>query len=92
MRQAGRVTCAPKGCQEGEYTEGAGACKRLLPLECAVQAAVILCVLFTREGGRDRSRRIRKYVRYSNRDLKRLLEGRMTLSRSAFSKRFLESE
>jgi len=52
----------------------------------------ILWVFSTREGGRDRSRRIRKYVRLSNRDLKRLLEGRMTLSRSAFSKRFLESE
>ena len=41
MRQAGCVTCAPKGCQEGEYTEGAGARKRLLPLECAVKAAVL---------------------------------------------------
>jgi len=42
MHQAGCVTCAPKGRQEGEYTEGAGARKGLLPLECAVQAAVHL--------------------------------------------------
>jgi len=42
MRQAGCVACTPKGRQEGEYTEGAGARKRLLPLECAVKAAAHL--------------------------------------------------
>jgi len=42
MRQAGCVTFAPKGHQEGEYTEGAGARKRLFPLEFAVKAAVHL--------------------------------------------------
>jgi len=36
MRQAGCVTWAPKGLQEGEYTEGAGAREWLLPLECAI--------------------------------------------------------
>jgi len=46
MRQAGCVSCAPKGCQEGEYTEGARVGKRLLPLECAVQAAAhLMCFL-----------------------------------------------
>jgi len=42
MRRAGCVTCAPKGRQEGEYTEGAGARKRLLPSECAFHSAVHL--------------------------------------------------
>jgi len=40
--QASCVTGTTKGRQKGEYTEGAGARKRLLPLECAVQAAVHL--------------------------------------------------
>jgi len=35
-RPAGCVTCAPKGLQEGEYTEGADACEWLLPLESAI--------------------------------------------------------
>jgi len=39
-----------KGRQKGEYTEGAGARKRLLPLECAVQAAVHL-MGFLHKGG-----------------------------------------
>jgi len=42
MRQAGCVACTPKGRQEVEYTKGAGARKRLLPLECAHKAAVHL--------------------------------------------------
>jgi len=42
MRQAGFVICTLKGRQEGKYTEGASARKRLLPLECAFKAAVHL--------------------------------------------------
>jgi len=46
MRQAGCVTCAPKGRQEGESTEGAIVCELLLPLESAIQAAVhLMCFL-----------------------------------------------
>jgi len=53
MRHASCVTGAPKGRQEGEYTVGASAREWLLPLECAIQAAVHL-MCFLHEGGGQR--------------------------------------